>query len=275
MHKQKKKPLIIGILCMFITIIISLFLPGFLIQLEINQQMNKVFSATPDQYLASKTTLAKDSSLKMSSYEKINMINGSIDSTIQKVDISQANLTEIEAIQLAKYQIELLYENRLYPCSILSDYKNWYNYSSEVYQYTENAFNTYTSFLWDITFVKYDKSLTHRILMTEDGVILSAQVNRLHFFITDPEEVINTDSIKDIMKNYIKYNDDATFITMDNLPELMKSNYFMLNEYPNYKQNCMSFSMHTSYYTIQDYILYQYKNMNSYGIGIIETATTP
>ena len=88
---------------------------------------------------------------------------------------------EVEAVELAKKQLDVYYKQGVYPYSVQIQYDNLYSYSSELYCYMDTSFDTYAAYLWKITFTKYDNSVENIVYMTESGTILLAWTNNTKF----------------------------------------------------------------------------------------------
>lgn len=175
MKKKNYKPLFISA---FIGVILAgIFLPGILLHYTFQSDLNKI-SSVPKEYYISSSVISKNASAKLTEYEKMKLISGAWESIEKPVDSNQSNITELEAANLAKAAVEELYQNLLYPYHFESSYGNWYSWDASLYQCTEINFNTYTTYYWLITFYKYDSSETHKVLITENGTLLSVGVNR-------------------------------------------------------------------------------------------------
>lgn len=176
MKKKNYKPLLIG--AFFTVVLAGIFLPGVLLHYTFKADLNKVAPAPKEYYIASGSAIAKNASIKLTEYEKMKLISGAWESTEKPVSSEESSITELEAANLAKAAVEELYQNLLYPYHFESSYKNWYSWDASLYQCTETTFNTYTAYYWIITFYKYDSSETHKVMITENGTLLSISVNR-------------------------------------------------------------------------------------------------
>ncbi len=244
----------------------SIILPNRMLTTAGNEHLSLVVEAPEEYYLASATAIAVDASSKLSGTEKINLTTGAWESIITECDISDGFLTETEAVELAKSQLEIFKDNLVYPCSLKSGYKNWYSYQTKLYSCTDATFNTYVAYLWEITFTKYDGSLVHTILMTENGTIINAQVNQPDY---KAKSILN--SYKDSTIGNIWGNNSARISNEKNCNDYYKLNH----SYPSIQ--IISDSVEQAYYisvseeseAASSYIIYQYKTDSHYGIGIM------
>ncbi|MCM1171733.1 MAG: hypothetical protein NC393_06350 [Clostridium sp.] len=160
-----------------IAIFSAIFVPELLLDKKSKHALSQVMEAPDSYYLTSQTATARNASSKLSALDKIRLICGVWDSSMTQCDIAEGFLTMDDAVSLAREQMELYYQAGLYPASLYSDYNNWYSFDCNLYKYTDNTFQTYTSYLWEITFTKFDTSTYHTLLMSENGIILAADTN--------------------------------------------------------------------------------------------------
>lgn len=266
---MKNKTTILNIILVLFTIAVvltAIFLPEVLLKKQADKKTAITTIAPEEYYLASATAIAIDASSKLTATDRINLISGAWESTFSECAISEAFLTEAEAVDLAKEQIEIFVENNSYPYSIKSSYKNWYSYETKVYSYKDATFNTYTAYLWEITFTKYDNSIIHTILITESGTILNARVNE------------NNYEAKSLLLSYNNSNVDAIFsnpvATIDD-EKTYASHSKIYGIYPNVDLssatiiNAYSIVVRESSAISENYIIYQYSTDTHYGIGIM------
>lgn len=282
---KAKKSLLIPVLCFALTIaavLSGILVPKLLLSQKVKAQMSVVETAPEDYYLASSTIMARKASEQLSSLDRIKLIAGTWESTSVKCSTNDGFLNESEAVKLAKQQLEHLYDTGVYPYSLSSSYRNWYSWSTSLYQYTDTAFSTYTAYLWIIEFTKFDNSLTHTILMTENGTILNAEVSGntvQDSGITMPssdtfspdklncspiidaysEETISNTIGENIYIHDTKRND--TLKTTPPYPHIDLSKA----EYENIYNLVLSIPLKDN----ESYFIYAYKTDSSYGIGIV------
>lgn len=273
---------VIGFTLAIAAIISGILVPKLLLSQKAKVQMSVVETAPEDYYLASSTVMARRASEQLSSLDRIKLISGTWESASAKCSTTEGFLSESEAVTLAKQQLEYFYDAGVYPYSLSSSYGNWYSWSTELYQYTDTVFNTYTTYLWIIKFTKFDNSLTHTILMTESGTILSAEVSG------------NTTQDTDIiMASSDTFSPDklncASIINAyseENISNIIGKNIYMHSQKrnnsvkitPPYPYIDLSKAEFENIYTIilsipskddESYLIYAYKTDNSYGIGIV------
>ena len=138
----------------------SIIIPRNLLLNKYFNNQNNINTVPSEYYDASSTALSKHLSKLLTSTDKISFISGLWDNSYEVVNIDKSILSETQAVNLAKEQLQLLNNLEIYPLTLNSEYDNWYSWTSTLYEYSENTFNTYTCYLWDIIFTKYDNSIT-------------------------------------------------------------------------------------------------------------------
>lgn len=176
MKKSHYKQLITS--CFFIVTLLSIFLPGILLHFTFQSDLSSVKKVPEALYHSSNPAISKNASAKLSEYERIKLISGAWDSTQKAVDSSQSNITQNQAANLAREAVKKLYLAGCYPYHFDSAYDNWYAWTAQCFQCTENAFHTYSAYCWLVTFYKYDDDEFHDVLITEDGTLLNIRNNR-------------------------------------------------------------------------------------------------
>lgn len=272
---MKMKNKIIPILLVAFTLLTicgANILPKQLLDRKYANKQNKIETAPESYYLASNTAMAKKASELLATYEKTNLITGAWDSVCKKANYEDALLRETDAVALAKSKIDELHELELYPYSLSSSYNNWYSWSTDLYSFSDTNFNTYTCYLWVITFTRFDNSMTHTILMTEDGVILAGIANDKDARITPMFVRLNEESIQSILcdtkirlenKEVYSYPNFANTITQI-YPDDLISNIV--------EQSSIKVSLSFSSEDPSDYLVYQTKTDSSYIFGIVPIA---
>ena len=150
--------------CCALIVVLSIVAPKYLLARTLTEQTNHVEVAPEEYYLEAGTMMSRNTS-----------------SNLSAVDITEGFLDEVEAVELAKKQLDVYYKQGVYPYSVQIQYDNLYSYSSELYCYTDTSFDTYAAYLWKITFTKYDNSVENIVYMTESGTILLAWTNNTKF----------------------------------------------------------------------------------------------
>lgn len=164
--------------CFVIVTLLSVFLPGILLHYTFQSDLDTVKKVPEALYHSSNSAISKNASAKLSEYEQIKLISGAWDSTQKAVDSSQSNITANQAANLARDAVRELYLAGGYPYHFDSAYDNWYAWTAQCFQCTENAFHTYSAYCWLITFYKYDDDEFHDVLITEAGTLLNIRNNR-------------------------------------------------------------------------------------------------
>lgn len=266
--KSKIIPILLGLITL-LTISGSVFLPKQFLNRKYSNKQYKVETAPETYYRASNTAMAKKASELLATYEKTNLITGAWDSFCKKANYDDALLKETDAVALAKLKIDELYELELYPYSLSSSYNNWYSWTTDLYSYSDTNFNTYTCYLWVITFTRFDNSMTHTILMTEDGVILAGIANDSNARITPMFVRLNEESIQSILcdskirledKEVYSYPNFANTITQI-YPDDLITNVV--------EQSSIKVSLSFNSEEPSDYLVYQTKTDSSYIFGIV------
>lgn len=160
--------------CCALIVVMSVVAPKYLLARTLTEQTNHVTVAPEEYYAEAGTMMARNTSSNLSAIDRIKLISGAWESNMKKCDITEGFLDEVEAVELAKKQLDVYYKQGIFPYSVQIQYDNLYSYSSELYCYTDTSFNTYTAYLWKITFTKYDNSVENVVYMNESGTILLA-----------------------------------------------------------------------------------------------------
>ena len=134
--------------------------------------MNQVVVAPEEYYVEAGEMMARSASSNLSSVDRIKLIAGTWESEMKKCENTDGFLNEVEAVELAKEQMEYYYQAGVFPYSMQIKYDNMFSYETELYCYTDSSFHTYSAYLWKITFTKYDDSVECVTYMTESGTIL-------------------------------------------------------------------------------------------------------
>lgn len=159
------------ILCAVI-ISTSVLVPKYLLARTLFEQMDQVVVAPEEYYVEAGEMMARSASSNLSSVDRIKLIAGTWESEMQKCENTDGFLNEVEAVELAKEQMEYYYQAGVFPYSMQIKYDNMFSYATELYCYTDSSFHTYSAYLWKITFTKYDDSVECVTYMTESGTIL-------------------------------------------------------------------------------------------------------
>lgn len=264
MKKEKYILKVLFLLVSLIAVFSAIFVPKLLLDKKFEGSLSQVIEAPDSYYLTSRTATARNASSKLSALDKIRLICGVWDSTMTQCDVTDGFLTMDEAVSLARAQMELYYQAGLYPVSLYSSYDNWYSFECNLYKYTDNSFNTYTAYLWEITFTKFDSSTYHTLLMSESGTILAADTN------------MTFDRPSNIY--YSAYRTNYAQMINDTHTDLGSSTKESTLPYNTYTQLDLSFAVPLNVYSIQlrttntqfnNFSIFQYQKPQGYGFGII------
>lgn len=193
--------------------VLGMVLPGILLHMTFSSKLGAVSPISTDLYDTSNSAIAKNASMKLTEYERMKLISGSWESTQTEVDTSSSNISEVEAVELARNTVSELYTTNAYPYHFDSTYDNWYSWETSCYQCIESSFRTYSAYYWKVTFYRYDTDEIHEVLITENGTLLAIRNNK-------PKETLKSLSSSWItaMNNYYKtqHADAENIIFLDN-----------------------------------------------------------
>lgn len=256
---------LLGILCAALATAGGIFIPKLLLRQKINAKLAVIEIAPESYYLSLDTAMAKNASQHLSSMDRMKLITGRWESSCEQTEQEEASLKESDAVSLARTQLEHYYKEGIYPYSLSSSYSNWYSWSSELYRYTDNVFNTYTTYLWVIHFTRYDSDLVHTILMTDNGTILAADVNDNSKPFSSIKNAYSENGIKQIFTNENIHLEDISqstdITTIEGYPYIDTTGIYYKNIY--------TVSLALDRNEPEDYYIYQYRTDTSYGFGII------
>lgn len=269
MNKKKRiKKSIIGLTISAVFVAISLLSSRQLIRRTVSADEDVVIEADENYYLAARSNLAKIASKNLSYADRMKIISGSWASSFKECSLDSGFISETEAVALAKQQLEYYYKTEVYPYSLISSYNNWYSWDAKLYEYTDTTFNTYTVYLWCIKFTKYDNSLEHTILMTENGTILNAEANSrfsndisiINAYLTDSLSYDLSRLLGNPSLSLIEYTNNVDDITIP-YSQVDTSSISIIRR--------LNIKIYQEKKSTDDFIVYQYKTDTSYGIGIM------
>lgn len=258
-------PVLMIVLLCIITVAASLILPELLLNNKSQRAVGQVNIAPESYYVESGNALARNTSSKLTSLEQIKLISGSWESTKTLCTNDQGFLTENEAVELARSSLNAFYDVGVFPYSSDSNYNNWCSWDATLYCYTDNLFDTYSAYLWVITFTKFDGTISHTVYMTEKGVILGAETSDTEY---QPNKLISAYtaySIHDILAD-----ENITLLEKKTAPE----NTVIKPVYPETNFSDVDFDqiyvldLVSDQGELESYYIYQYSGENVYGIGI-------
>lgn len=228
MKQSGYKKIIVGVF--LLVSILGIVLPGTLLHFTFASNLNKVQNVPEEYYNSSGSIISRNASAKLSEYERIKLISGTWDSTQEQVDISESTLNDAAVVELARTAVSELYTAGSYPYELGSSYDNWYSWKVQCFRYTENSFHTYSAYCFLVTFCRYDNDEVHKVLITENGTLLSICNNRPS---DTKEKLSNTWSVD--MNNYFKskYSLSSTPVTFfENTKQETLPAYTNINIHP-------------------------------------------
>ena len=209
MKKQIIKNLILVILTCAITAL-SIWLPGDLMHRNQRNLYSTVNDVPSQYYSAPSEVIIKNASRQLTKEQCIQLITGEWKSNIRKTDESACNLNEFGIKTVVATRVEDLHSKGMYPVSISPGFDKWYTWSATPFRALDTTFETYAAIFWDIRFIKYDNSESHRFIATESGDILYAEVHILDSSKTDKSENDNTKNDKAVENNTSSSSDNSS-----------------------------------------------------------------
>lgn len=194
---MKKKAVILISLTCTITLL-GLIVPGVLLKVFFNNKLNKAYKVDEALYDSSASTISKISSERLSENDKLKLISGIWTREMTVVDTSEASNSEIQIVESARKKVNELYNIGCYPFNFESKYDNWYSWNTTLYKFTDSNFKTYTTYLWKISFCKYDSDEIHDVYLTDDNVLIAVCNNSPKL-----TKKNNADRINTVMKQYL------------------------------------------------------------------------
>ena len=168
---------IILILGTAIIAILSLWLPGYLMQRDMHDSYNNLSEVPAGYYSGPSKTIIKNVSKQLTSQQRIQLITGQWESEIAPADEDEVTLTDLGIKTLTLIHINDLYTKGLYPRSLSSEYGKWYTWSVKPYRALDTTFRSYEAIYWEVDFDKYDNTEHHRFIVTDTGDFLYANAS--------------------------------------------------------------------------------------------------
>lgn len=171
-NNEKKNDIYrIVVVAVLVLAMLGTLLPGFILVWQSKEQMNMVDAVPEAYYSPANLAVARNASANLGTYQKLQLITGRWESHMEQADSYDTEMEDYKAVELAKEQIDTLYQQGVYPTSLSSNYENWYSWEAEFCKVVDATFNTYAAYYWKLSFVKYDGSERHLVYMLEDGTI--------------------------------------------------------------------------------------------------------
>lgn len=253
-----KRKYVYRILCSLVLAfaLVGTLLPGQLLFWQSERELSLVAAAPAKYYSAANMAIARNASAQLGIYQKLQLITGRWESTIREAASYEQTIAAYEAVQMAKEQVEALYQEGHYPISLHTDYGNWYTWDAKIYKAVDTTFDTYAAYYWDITFHKYDGVDSHRVCMLEDGTIFLLEA--------DAEGVLDVSSLRRNRIPVLLQPDSEDEIETEKLaiPEQSVSDYLT---FPNTETSDLQWMAlaqadleEESYFVIQAYSTHRY-----------------
>lgn len=157
-----------------ISVCLGIILPGRILGAQSSAEYGEMNSVPEAYYSASNTAMAKAASLKLDTYQRLQLITGRWESTIKEAAAYEMELESYEAVNVARETIEKMYNAGIYPEALTVTYENWYTWEASSYKAVDATFGTYAAYYWVIQFNRYDELRSHTIYVLEDGTVFLA-----------------------------------------------------------------------------------------------------
>lgn len=162
-----------AIIIFAIITLLGIAVPGIILHLSFSSKLNTSNKVDEALYNAYNSAMSRSASKKLSEYERLKLICGSWESEVEEADISEAEMSEVNAVDMARSAVAALYECGAYPYKFDSSYDNWYSWETNYYKCTEISFHTYSAYYWKVSFYRYDADEFHNIYITDDGTLFA------------------------------------------------------------------------------------------------------
>ena len=171
MKKFSIKNLILILLAIAVAVT-SVWLPGFLMHKDTQKYYNTVDDVPSEYYSGPSESIIANASRQLNQEQCIQLITGVWESKVSPASPEDCVFNEFGIKTLVINHVQDLYSKGLYPCNLSSNTDNWYTWEAHAYRALDSTFKTYAAYFWDITFIKYDNSETHRFITSDQGDIL-------------------------------------------------------------------------------------------------------
>ena len=156
--------------------VVAIWLPGYLLRREDNAEVGMMKDVSAEYYSGPSAAIIKNASRQLNSEERIQLITGVWESTVERVSESDCELTEFGIKTITLNRVSELSAKGLYPKSLSASFDDWYTWSAIPYRALDSTFQSYAAVFWDVRFTKYDGSEYHRFIVTESGDMLYANM---------------------------------------------------------------------------------------------------
>ena len=176
MIKYVIKNLILVIVAVAVTVV-AIWLPGEKLRHDDEAELSVVKDVPAEYYSGPSEAIIKNASRQLTNEERIQLITGTWESSVERVSEGACELTEFGIKTLTINRIDTLYAKGLYPKSLSGDFDSWYTWSAIPYRALDSTFLSYAAIFWDVRLTKFDGTEYHRVIITESGDILYASMS--------------------------------------------------------------------------------------------------
>lgn len=174
--KHKKIGTVMAVIAGVLLVVCGIFLPGVLLGRMGKRELGVVEPAPENYYQASYSAMARNSSAKLETTEKLQLVTGQWDSTLEEPQAFERELSDYEVAKMAQQGVRLIYQQGWYPEDIMG-YENWYSWEVTSYKAVDTTFHTYTAYYFRILFQKYDGTISHKVYMLDNGTVFFAEAD--------------------------------------------------------------------------------------------------
>lgn len=162
---------IILIILALASAVLCIVLPEKLIKNEGIESIGVALDVPEEYYpTSSYYEVLKESSDRLTDYQKRQLISGIWESEISEVDEEYYESTGYHMETEAKSIISNFNNAGAYPVLIDSSYNQWYNWKCTYMQALDSNFRSYAGFFWKVVFTHYQNDETLTVYMTSDGL---------------------------------------------------------------------------------------------------------
>lgn len=265
MKNNKLSSIAILLVSVIVSIFLALFLPGLLLNYYTDSIYEVRKQVPPEYYANSSSSISLMTSKQLTTYERMRLISGLWDCYIKDVPQLKGS-EEYNIVSKAKQKINELAEAGLYPYRISEN--EMYYWDVRKYYCIESNFETLSTAYWKIKLIRYDNTLSHDLLITDEGVILyleynGAPTNRNLFSISDAYRSLPIASER--VCSYASFETDDYVLSYKDvsLPEHIDSLGVMtLGTFWNQSKDTLEKSMENNYESYEFYSILQSNTQN-------------
>lgn len=161
---------IILIILALTSAVLCIIMPEKLIMREGTESVG-IAMDVPEEYYPTSSyyEVLKESSGRLTDYQKLQLITGKWESELSEVDKDYYEATGYHMESEAKNSIFNLFKIGAYPAYIDSSYNQWFNWKCTYMQALDLNFRSYAGFFWKTVFTHYESKETLTVYMTPEG----------------------------------------------------------------------------------------------------------